>query len=470
MATSYAKHGFNDLAYARLRDDIAATATVLRMGSHYIYQFNKGWAADREMYITLTDVACNVEVCKVTAIVGSRMTIERGQDGTVARAWTEGALICQRLVAANLGRMLQEGEFKTIDYNPNGVLTPDYPNEKVYETGAHACQKKWWIHGADNKWRLLAGAMCDWEYYDDGWIYEMPQLFCFGGLTDHDATDQFCPGANAWAERTNIYANKMGAAAASPSGSGGINLFGGGTTLSNSTQDNLLWQTNLTYAVKVDIPSPARSAHMAVGSYGDFAYCFGGIDFGTPTVLSDNDRYSETGDSWLGRQAVPGVARMAGGAGSIISGNIYYTGGDSSGYAHGFATGNHDEYNEADDSWTGRTDLSPERSEFSSAVDLDYYYIAAGRTTIGMSQDFDYFNASGNAWVALTTFPAGVHYEVHGAGCDGNGATYHIGGDQDGFENSTREFLAGWTIKTNAPNAKGYHTVAQSAGFSSMGS
>ena len=467
MAISYSKHGFNDLTYARLLEYTNSSATALTLIHGYVAKLHQGWASGRNMYVTLRDAAGNLEVCKITDIQGDKLTVSRGQDGTVARNWPAGTLIAQRSVAETLGRINQKGEFKTIDYNPNGVLVPDYPNEKVYQSG-DTCHRRWWIHALDNKWRLAAGVKCDDEYWDNGWIYSAQQLFAFGGLDDPDATDQYDPSGDNWTERTNLGANRYGAAAASPSGRDGINVFGGGTNnWSHCCRDNEHWGTGLSYTTKTDIPTPPRQAHMAVGSYGDYAYCFGGIDFIGAAVLSDNDRYSETGDSWLGRQAVPSPARMAGAAGRPSLGEIYYTGGDTVGYSNGTATGDHDEYDETGDSWTGKTDLSPARSDFSGAVDLDYFYVAYGRDNINMCADFDYFYPTGNSWIALTDGLDNLHYQVNGCGYDASGgATYHVGGDQSGFEQTTREYFFGWSLKTNAPNIKGYFTMAQSTGFS----
>ena len=471
MAISYSKHGFNDLTYARLLEYTNSSATVLRLIHGYAVSLHQGWASGRNMFITLRDAAGNLEICKITDIQGDNLTVARGQDGTIARNWPAGTLIAQRAVSDSLGRIIQKGEFKTIDYNPNGVLIPDYPNEKVYQSG-DACHRRWWIHALDNKWRLLVGEKCADEYWDNGWLWKLAvqQLFCFGGYTDSDATDQYDPGDDSWAEKTDIASAKFGAAAASPGGSDGINLFGGGgETWKDDTRDNLLWGTGLSYTTKTDMPAPPRQAHMAVGTYGDHAYCFGGKDFTGPTVLSDNDQYSETGDSWVGKQAVPSPARMAGGAGRPYLGNIYYTGGDVSGYRQFQGTGDHDEYNPSGDSWTGKTDLFPVRADYAGAVDLDYFYVFGGTTNAANVHDFDYFYPTGNAWNALADWPYASVFQAAGCGHDSSGgATYYVGGEDLGSSDRTREYFFGWTYKADAPCNKMYHTMAQSLDFSPL--
>ena len=469
MATSYAKHGFNDLSYARLSDYTNSSATVLRLIHGYVASLYQGWVSGRNMFITLRDAAGNLEICKVTDIQGDKLTVARGQDGTVAQNWPAGTLIAQRSVAENLGRIMQKGEFKTIDYNPNGVLIPEYPNEKVYQSG-DSCHRRWWIHGDSNKWRLLAGVKCIDEYWDGGWLYAAQQLFFFGSRFDGKETDQYDPDNDIWQAKTDRSVDRYWASAASPGGSDGINVFGGGVnTFNDSVQDNALWGTGLSYSTKTDMPSPPRQGHMAVGSYGDYAYCFGGKNFLTITVLSDNDRYSETGDSWLGRQAVPSPARLAGAAGHPYLGSYYYTGGDTVNYSQGFATGDHDEYDPSGDSWTAKTDLAPVRSEFGGAVDLDYFYTAYGRDNISASKDLDYFYPTGNSWTALAN-AVFSDYGVTASGQDSSGgATYYVGGDSTGSgSQETREYFFGWSFKTNALTKKGNNTMAQSLDFSAL--
>lgn len=460
MATSDAKHGFNDLAYGRLKEYTNSSSLTLKLASRYVVNFLQGWASGFNLHVTLTDVAGNIEVCKVTSITGDNLTVSRGQDGTIAKNWPAGTLVSQRLVANTLGRIHQKGEERSVSYNPNGVLVANYPGEKIYQDG-DSCHRRWWIHAEDNKWRLAAGTICADEYLDDGWIFSAQQLFCFGGRDDYDATDKYDPSGDAWSEKTDIYANKWEAAAASPSGASGINLFGGGTTGANSTQDNLRLETTLAYTVKTSMPSPARSAHMAVGNYDDYVYCFGGENYNTSTKLSDNDRYSESGDSWLDRQAVPSPARNKAAAGKPSLGEIYYTAGFDVD-----PTGDHDEYNETLDSWTAKTALSPYRSECCGVCDLDYFYISYGRTLGPFSNDMDYYYPTGDVWTALANCPDGGWYQVHGSGHDASGATYHVGGDQDGFRGTTREYFFGWSFVSDAPCYKGYHTMAQATGFS----
>ena len=175
MPTAYSKHGFNNLTYARLSEYTSSSAVILRLIHGYVSKFLQGWAPGLNMFVTLRDVEGNIEICKITDIQSDNLTVTRGQDGTIARNWPAGTLVTQRAVSESLGRVIQKGEFRTIAYNPNGVLTREYPNEKIYQTGGD-CERRWWIHGADNKWRLAAGIICPGEYYD-GDDYPFPYGF-----------------------------------------------------------------------------------------------------------------------------------------------------------------------------------------------------------------------------------------------------------------------------------------------------
>ena len=79
--TSNAKHGFNDLAYARLKEYTTSSSTVLKLMKGYVSGLLQGWASGRNIYVTITDVEGNAEICKVTAISGDNLTVSRGQDG-----------------------------------------------------------------------------------------------------------------------------------------------------------------------------------------------------------------------------------------------------------------------------------------------------------------------------------------------------------------------------------------------------
>ena len=165
------EHIFNNLAYTRLKKEVTAIATTFYLYDGGAAPFLPGWVAGKEMYLTLTDASSNIEIIKVTAISADILTVERGQDSSTAQTWHAGAIITQRLVAASLDQFIQKTGFRSIDYNPNGVLAAAYDGEKVYQTGGAACNTRWWRHTTGTKWRLIAGDICAWEGYDgDGYL------------------------------------------------------------------------------------------------------------------------------------------------------------------------------------------------------------------------------------------------------------------------------------------------------------
>jgi len=124
------------------------------------------WATGKAFYMTFVDPSANREIVKVTGISGKMLTIARGQDGSTARAWETGTLMEQRLVAADAGSFIQPAAFREIGYTPNGVLTANYPGEKVYQTDAGDCKKRWWKNVTSNLWQLIAGEICEGEVID----------------------------------------------------------------------------------------------------------------------------------------------------------------------------------------------------------------------------------------------------------------------------------------------------------------
>jgi hypothetical protein len=140
------------------------------------------------MYLTLVDAATNREVVKVTAISGNVLTIERAQDNTSARAWYAGTLINQRVPNVNLDRMIQKDVPRSVTAFPHGTLIPNYPGEKILQTGAESYQNRWWkasgtIGGADEtNWRLIAGTIdpTTEEYDEDGYVVKQPGFYSDG--------------------------------------------------------------------------------------------------------------------------------------------------------------------------------------------------------------------------------------------------------------------------------------------------
>lgn len=156
------EHIFNNEAYARIKAGISDAATSIELYPGHAQIFLAGWVSGKEFYATITNAQADIEIVKVAAISGDTLTVERGQDGTVAQEWKSGAIITQRLVAANLEGFIQREAFREVYYNPNSILTADYPGEKVYQS---LNQRIWWKNKTGTIWQAIAGSLAGWLAY-----------------------------------------------------------------------------------------------------------------------------------------------------------------------------------------------------------------------------------------------------------------------------------------------------------------
>lgn len=139
------------------------TTVLLENISDYVPFLN---APGDYVYAVLVD-SSNSEIIKIDVAASSTsgLSAARGQGGTTARAWRRGTLLYQELTAESLDEIFQQTAFRTVEYNPNGVLSPAYAGEKIYQADATACKKRWWkAWDATNPiWLLIAGTICDGE-------------------------------------------------------------------------------------------------------------------------------------------------------------------------------------------------------------------------------------------------------------------------------------------------------------------
>jgi hypothetical protein len=96
------------------------------------------------------------------------LTVERGQGGTTAQIWPVGSMMFATTHEDHYNEILQRGESRIIDYNPNEVLSPLYAGEKVYQNSPAGCER-WWIsyNDTDSYWDILTGDACGDEYYQN---------------------------------------------------------------------------------------------------------------------------------------------------------------------------------------------------------------------------------------------------------------------------------------------------------------
>ena len=175
------KHVYSNKLYAHLTEAISNSATSLSFYPEEITNLLAGWQTGSWLYLCIVDPTGALEIVKMTALVGSTLTVARGQGGTTARAWAAGSLVASRVTAEYLDRFLQRGVNRSGAYNPNDVLTGEYTGEKYYQTGPDALQRRWWMSTTGDKWRLLTGAAFTYETADgSGYlIYTEPWVAYF---------------------------------------------------------------------------------------------------------------------------------------------------------------------------------------------------------------------------------------------------------------------------------------------------
>jgi hypothetical protein len=149
----------NTFATSRLSEAITISATRAKLPAGDYAKFLGGWSDGDYLYVALRSVS-NREIIKVDvgqSNVFDGLSIERGQESTDARAWPAGTLAYQVLSAATLDCYQQFSEFRYAYFNPNGILTPEYFGEEVYQID----EELWWksVAASGTEWRLIAGAI-----------------------------------------------------------------------------------------------------------------------------------------------------------------------------------------------------------------------------------------------------------------------------------------------------------------------
>ena len=92
-------------AYGTISAGITSSTTVIVLGSGQGARFPSFSLGDFG-YATLSDSSNNLEIVKITAKTSDTFTVERGQDGTTARAYAAGDRMDMRPVAALFDNLL----------------------------------------------------------------------------------------------------------------------------------------------------------------------------------------------------------------------------------------------------------------------------------------------------------------------------------------------------------------------------
>jgi len=155
------QHGFSNVPYAILEQAVTNTDAMIRLITGGVSRFVPGWReTGRSIYLTLTDPSHHIEIVKVTRIYGDVFTVERGQDGTTARAWPVGSIVCQRGPSTDINMFLQKGVYRSSGVNPNSTVIGTFSGEKIYQTGPSDCEKRWFTNNHGTFWDLHAGVAC----------------------------------------------------------------------------------------------------------------------------------------------------------------------------------------------------------------------------------------------------------------------------------------------------------------------
>ena len=114
---------FSNNAQTTLASGITASATSITVANGSVFPT---LTPGDHTYVTLEDLSGNLEIVKVTAISSNTLTVTRGQDGTTARAFSQGDFVQLRVTAALLNDLADESGYTLwadIDNVPSPVIT-----------------------------------------------------------------------------------------------------------------------------------------------------------------------------------------------------------------------------------------------------------------------------------------------------------------------------------------------------------
>lgn len=171
---------FNNRGVSHLSFPITDSETELRIPWEDFNQFmrSNARAVDRMMAILRGPV--NREIVEIdlnnsfSGPTDKYLVVARGQGGTSSMEWPAGTLLFLSTHADHYEACFQPDSTRQIDFNPNGVLTPDYQGEKILQYAG--CDIRWWQSFDDTNpyWHLIAGEPCAGEeFIDPGWGFRV---------------------------------------------------------------------------------------------------------------------------------------------------------------------------------------------------------------------------------------------------------------------------------------------------------
>ena len=160
----------------------------LRIDADYTYARLANAFQNELVKIDLSNSGPHIKLVAGAVTYSGGLSVARGQGGTQAVSWPRGSLIYIEVTADYLNEIIQRGLFRTIDYNPNGVLSPAYKGEKVYQSN----DPRWWksYNDTDPYWAMICGVAAEGETWSDpgelGWQVLMliaEKGYIMGGYT-----------------------------------------------------------------------------------------------------------------------------------------------------------------------------------------------------------------------------------------------------------------------------------------------
>jgi len=148
--------GFLNKFYTKIAGAITAAAVIITIPDT---EYRSLLELDQDYVHALLRDKTNREVViiDVAASTYSGLSVLRGQESTVARAWPRGSTIAQVVTADNYEDFLQVGSERSVGYDPTGVLSPQHLGEKVLQLTDNDASTRWWIakNATDKKWLPL---------------------------------------------------------------------------------------------------------------------------------------------------------------------------------------------------------------------------------------------------------------------------------------------------------------------------
>jgi len=200
--------GFHNITKCQISSDISASDTTILLENIADYVPFTASPGDYVYAVLIGHGHSETVKIDVAASSTSGLSVARGQESTTARAWKRGTLFYQELTATALALLRQKEVFRTVTYNPNGITAPAYANEKIYQTGDDACEKRWWKSVDDTYlvWMLIAGTICDGEVWlpPAEWDWGVPDGWEWPVIVYTVATPLLIPPGGTYTETQSV--------------------------------------------------------------------------------------------------------------------------------------------------------------------------------------------------------------------------------------------------------------------------